>query len=370
MVRLYKKDTSGKIRILEIETNGSILIQRSGVLGGAMVEASKECSAKNIGKTNATTPESQAIAQMEALAKDKLDKGYFETLEELEAGADLFISPMLANKYKERKHKIDWLCTFEQPKLDGMRCNIIIKDGSVTIKSREGKMISTVPHIESDIANLALADVILDGELYAHGFTFQENMSMVKKYTEETKENIRFNFYDIIAEESFEERYLLNPIREDVLARSEFTVAVETKKINNEEDLENAHKENIENGYEGTIVRTGKKGYEIKKRSDSLLKYKDFIDRIAIVVDVIPMDARPNQARLVCRLLVEDGDLPGQVNTTETFRSNLKFCHAERERILANKEEFIGQTSEIRFFEYTDSGVPRFPVCVGFRLDK
>jgi hypothetical protein len=34
------------------------------------------------------------------------------------------------------------------------------------------------------------------------------------------------------------------------------------------------------------------------------------------------------------------------------------------------KEEYIGQTAEVRFFEYTDGGIPRFPVCVGFRLDK
>ena len=29
-----------------------------------------------------------------------------------------------------------------------------------------------------------------------------------------------------------------------------------------------------------------------------------------------------------------------------------------------------GKTAEIRFFEYTDDGLPRFPVCVGIRLDK
>jgi hypothetical protein len=38
--------------------------------------------------------------------------------------------------------------------------------------------------------------------------------------------------------------------------------------------------------------------------------------------------------------------------------------------MLAMKGEYIGQTAEVRFFEYTDGGIPRFPVCVGFRLDK
>jgi hypothetical protein len=33
------------------------------------------------------------------------------------------------------------------------------------------------------------------------------------------------------------------------------------------------------------------------------------------------------------------------------------------------KEEYIGQKAEVRFFEYTDGGIPRFPICHGFRLD-
>ena len=48
----------------------------------------------------------------------------------------------------------------------------------------------------------------------------------------------------------------------------------------------------------------------------------------------------------------------------------MKFSHAEREEILINKENYIGKTAEIRFFEYTEDGIPRFPVAVGIRLDK
>ena len=48
----------------------------------------------------------------------------------------------------------------------------------------------------------------------------------------------------------------------------------------------------------------------------------------------------------------------------------MKFSHAEREEILQNKDQYIGQMAEIRFFEYTEDGLPRFPVCHGFRLDK
>ena len=48
----------------------------------------------------------------------------------------------------------------------------------------------------------------------------------------------------------------------------------------------------------------------------------------------------------------------------------MKFSFEEREEILTNKTNYLGKTAEIRFFEYTDEGLPRFPVCVGLRLDK
>ena len=44
--------------------------------------------------------------------------------------------------------------------------------------------------------------------------------------------------------------------------------------------------------------------------------------------------------------------------------------HKDREELLANANKYIGQTAEVRFFEWTDDGFPRFPICVWFRLDK
>jgi hypothetical protein len=38
--------------------------------------------------------------------------------------------------------------------------------------------------------------------------------------------------------------------------------------------------------------------------------------------------------------------------------------------MLINKQDYLGKTAEIRFFEFTDDGLPRFPVMVGIRLDK
>ena len=51
-------------------------------------------------------------------------------------------------------------------------------------------------------------------------------------------------------------------------------------------------------------------------------------------------------------------------------RAPIKVYEYNREEILANKKDYIGKKAEIRFFEYTDDGLPRFPVCVGIRIDK
>ncbi len=97
----------------------------------------------------------------------------------------------------------------------------------------------------------------------------------------------------------------------------------------------------------------------MNKRATQLLKYKDFIDIACKVIDIEPAEKRPEHGVCVC--VTEDG---------HEFRTGMKFSHEERAEILQEKDKYIGQTAEIRFFEYSDEGVPRFPVCVGFRLDK
>ena len=90
-----------------------------------------------------------------------------------------------------------------------------------------------------------------------------------------------------------------------------------------------------------------------------LLKYKDFIDIAVKLVDVTPAEQRETWGVPVLEL--PDG---------RTFRAGAIMSHDEREDLLTNKDKYIGQTAEIRFFEYTDDGKPRFGVLVGFRLDK
>lgn len=347
---LYKKDSKGKIRSLNINTNEGVLNQISGLLEGKKTTSSKVCKPKNVGKVNETTKEVQAVQQGEALVIKKLKEGYFRTIEE--AKESEVILPMLAKEYSKEQKKIDWSePVYIQPKLDGMRA-LGVKENKLI--SRTGRDIETLNHLFEDIEKLrALGVNIPDGEVYQHGKTFQENMKLIKKYRKDETEQVKYYLYDCISNENFAVRYdrLLLAFHS---MRFKTLELVPTYNIKNERELKEYHKRFLSEGYEGSIIRHGEAPYKIDGRSSNLLKYKDFKDMSAIVIDVVPSEARPEQGVIVCK----------------GFRANLKFSHKEREEILLNKEKYIGQTAEIRYFEETDEGLPRFPVCVGFRLDK
>lgn len=353
--RIYKKDSSGKIRYLEISNDGHFVVQESGVVGtNSPVINRSACEAKNVGKSNATTPESQAYIEAQAKLTEKMRLGYFNSIEEAqEKGGKDFLLPMLAKDFKKEMKKVTFPC-YVQPKLDGMRALGTEDDGFM---SRTGKEIDTLKHIV--LADLE--DVVLDGELYAHGISFQENMKLIKKYRPNLTEQVKYHVYDIVMDAPFNERHdtLASLIR--ALDNPNIEL-VPTYLAFNKQQINEFHQAFIAEGYEGTMVRLIGEGYTVNKRSSQLLKYKDFLDEVYEVVDVIPSESRPEQGVVVCAK-------PNGMGATH-FNCGMKFSHAEREEILANKQNYIGKMAEIRFFEYTDGGLPRFPTCVGFRLDK
>jgi len=349
---LYKKDSKEKIRFLEIKTEGSDLIQISGIIGtDNPVEHRKTCKSKNIGKSNETKSREQAIFEMESKIKEKLTKNYFYTIKECET--EEVILPMLTKSYDDEKHKIDWNNCFIQPKLDGMRCLAHIKsNGDVTLISRDGKIISNMEHIMDDLSTIK-QDVILDGELYAHGLTFQENMKLIKKWRKETPDLIKFHVYDLINDKPFKDRKVREFIKNLSTCKE-----VSTYEIINKEKLDYFHAINISEGFEGSIIRWGNEGYKMNGRSSNLLKFKDFKDMDLEIFQITSNDANPLHG-------TPHFNLKGKA-----FKAGVKMSHEDREDLLTNKDKYIGKIANIRYFELTDEGIPRFPVMIGIHSDR
>lgn len=349
-MKLFKKDTDGDIRFLEITTNGVYLIQTSGVVGTSKpVSYQKACSPKNIGKKSETTGETQAVLQAEALYKKKIKEGYFENM--AHAINKVVTLPMLAKDFKKENKKIDWANpVYAQPKLDGMRAL-----GDNDIISRENTVIETLPHILEEIRKV---DLHLDGELYAYGLTFQENMRLIKKFREGETEQIKYHVYDCVLDKPFYERY---KILTAAVKNCKNIELVPTVLIKNEKELKEAHAQFVADGYEGTIVRHGDEPYKSNGRSSNLLKYKDFSDISLEIIDIIPCTQRPLWGKPVFHW-------PGAKN--DRLEAGMKFSHEYRETFLKHKEMYIGKIAELRFFRYSENGVPWFPVMHGYRLDK
>ena len=343
---VYKMDSKGKLRVTTISTNMGQVIQNSGLEGGAKTSHRSMAKPKNVGRANETTIEEQAILEAEAKITKKLKEGYFETVKE--AQEEEVIMPMLAKVFEKEQHKIDWSNAFVQPKLDGMRCLDTI-DGKL---SRKNTPILTMDHI--NIMRPAALKCAVDGELYAKDLNFQENMRLIKKLRPESV-LIKHHIYDVVSKLPFVDRYT---IASAIVEASENCELVPTYAVNSMTEVKRYHAQFLSEGYEGTMVRWGTEGYKVNGRSSNLLKYKDFLDIAAEIIDITPSDKNPEQGVIQCSY------------EEKTFGCGMKFSHMEREEMLTNKKDYIGKKAEIRFFEYSEDGIPRFPVCVGIRLDK
>lgn len=344
-MRLFRKDSKGNIRELEITTKGDKLIQTSGLLNGKKVTHEKRCKPKNVGKKNETTGETQATNEKNSIIVKKIREGYFHTQKEAEDVQ--VIKPMLAKSEKDHGHKIVFPC-WAQPKLDGMR--MLAKEDKKL--SRENKEITTLDHI-----SLEGIEQYIDGEAYAHKHTFQENMKFIKKYRKGYTEKVKYHVYDMISDLTFKERYDLLCSLIDKKKHKDIEI-VETVMINDREELKKYHKKNLDRGYEGTMIRWGDDGYKINGRSDNLLKFKDFNDVALPVVDIVESDRVPGHGIVVIEY------------NGHRSKTGSKISHADRKDLWDNRDKYIGLTAEIRYFEETDKGALRFPIFMGFRIDK
>jgi DNA ligase 1 len=358
MTSLYKKDSQGRIRILNYWTKGAEFWQSSGLLDGELVENVKVCKSKNVGKTNETSPEEQAKLEMESKIREKLQEDYFMTVKEAEN--NIVILPMLAKDFSKYREKVDWDNAYVQPKLDGMRCLAHFNDqGIVTLLSRDGIDIwekwKTTNHIIEALFG-KFRNVILDGELYVHGDSFQDIMKKIKSYKKGESELIEYHVYDIVMDAEFGTRTLevtncVNTINNPCV------VLVDTHSVFSQEQLNIHHSNFLNKGYEGTMVRWGKEKYRINARAISLLKHKDFRDIDVKIVDIVPAENRPEWGIVLCEY------------NGKQFKATPKIPHEDKIKMLKEKDKYIGKTAIITFFEFTDDGIPRFPIFKGVRLD-
>lgn len=358
---LYHKGSKGTTYSWRIWTEGPDIVTEYGQLGGKKQIARKTAVPKNVGKANATTPEGQALAEAQSMWTFKVERKYKESLEDAQE-QEIFL-PMLAVNFEKRRGKKKNGHTYPcdvQPKLDGCRALAFWEGEEVKLMSRGGKYYNC-PHISSYLETVLTKNHVLDGELYLHGATFQEITKLVKKLRPETAK-VQLHVYDIIM---LDNRGAQWPERrkklQDVLSSmpSPCIVEVATETITSEPEVFEWQGNYMTDGYEGAIVRCyDDSEYKFGYRSSRLLKVKDFMDHEFVVTGFTEGVGKFKGAVLwICE--TSDG---------KQFKATPKGTMEHRRQLFAEADQHVGKMLKVVFQNYTDDGLPRFPVSVGFRL--
>lgn len=375
--KLYKKTSTGAIQEWEVHVdiidNVATIITNYGQVGGKIQESRElVLEGKNIGRSNATTDVEQAFFQAKSDWEKQLKKGYVKTIEDAHAGkTDAIIeggiAPMLAHKFSEQGHKINYPALV-QPKLDGHRCIAQCKDGEVSLWSRTRKPITSMPHIIEALEAIG-CEQSLDGELYNHDYhnNFEDLSSLIRQEEpQEGCEKVQYHIYDVpegMGQNKNRNDYLqqyLKPLTE----KYPQIHIVETIVVNDEDELMDAFDHFIAEGYEGCMVRN-MSGLYVNKRSYDLQKVKEFDDyEFKIVgVKVGTKGSMAGKAVFVCDLHDR------QEGRTDTFDCKMKGSMDELKKYADNPSLVIGKKLTVQFQGYTKYGIPRFPVGLRFRED-
>lgn len=354
---LFGYSTNGTVKVwncsvVPVGHEAHIIIEHGQSGGKQQQTVRRVTSGKNIGRANETTPFAQALSEAESLWTKKQDKGYSPSMRKTAVETRL---PMLAQKYDDRKHTVVWPA-FVQPKLNGVRCLMERRGDEILFHSRGNKQFTTLNHLKADALAVLKDGEILDGELYSHGdITFQELVSLIKNEKNSdlarVAQYVKFWNYDRCEDVSFVKRA-------SRLVEHGSIVRVPTYRVENEDEMRRYHGQFCEQGYEGTMVRSGGDDpYRFQYRSPSLLKVKDFLDdEFEIIGAKEGVGKAEGQATFRCK-----------TKNGMEFDVRCKGTDEQRREQWTNRLLYIGNKLTVKYQYLSDMGVPIFPVGIAVR---
>jgi len=257
-----------------------------------------------------------------------------------------------------------------QPKLDGVRCliqyerRIQPREDVVVAYSRTGKEWKNIDHILFNLKPWFQLNpnVILDGELYNHDLkdNFEKIISLVRKQKPddidmlESADMVQFHCYDIIDEtKTFEER---NRFIQQAVPRNHCVKHVKTQAVGSETLAKVVHQQNLDNGYEGSILRTNDT-YKCG-RSWNLRKFKDFHDDEALLLDWV--EGKGKRKGTIGKFMAQDseGNIFGMpvMDKFDYLQDNFE-----------EMKTWVGKLATFTYFERTNANSYRHPLFKAIR---
>ena len=317
MERIIRKDKNGRERFTDIHVEDlgdgtADIVKTSGMIGSDKT---------TISRTNVKTGYEKALSRAQTMWNNENTKV-------------IQVLPMLANKWDDRQKYIS-TPFYVQPKLDGVRL-LVSKNGCF---SRTGKPVSGVEYLSKGLKD----GEWLDGECYDPNMSFEDITSAFKTNPKALKFYI-FDYFDTNRPDlPFAER----------MKRT----TVETYLVKKKSEVKTYHDKFVEQGHEGVMIRDAVSTYEVGKRSNYLLKYKEFQTEEYEIIGARTGHGRDAAAVVwVCK--TKDG---------QEFTVRPEGTITERENYFRDAPKYMGKQLTVRFQNLTALGVPRFPVGVCIR---
>ena len=388
---LISKDSKGKIRVVNIsydwdkDLNGYVIRRFTSQYGGKITTQPIILvdKGKGIGKARRTVSE-QAKLEYDSRVNKYMDKGYKKlpksidlyTKEELDAllpeettDSEGNLKPMLAKDFHDVATSVlekQWW--YASRKIDGVRCLMFVKDGEIHTSSRGGKNYdNSTYHITCNpkLKKFMLDNptLILDGELYVHGYSLQtlSGLARLKKETDKCDE-LQYYIYDVVdTNKTFEERLeILDHIKDELQLDFEPNKTFEDGdlqiqmvphvKVEGWVQIKKTHDSYVKEGFEGAVIRRPDKKYGVNKRTNDMVKVKEYQDGEFKIIG-FSEGLRPEDMVFVC--VTEDGK---EFEAKPVGPRELK--HEYLERI----DEIIGKMATAKYFSFSDGGTPTQPV--------
>jgi len=289
-------------------------------------------------------------------------------------------SCMLAHDGAKHPKKIKGDCLVEY-KYDGVRVVAIVKNGKATLYSRNGKIFTNFPHIESALSKKEYNNYVFDGEVMSDDF--QALMKQVYRKSGAKTDDAYLALFDILPLKEFNDgKSKLNSIeRKEKLNELAQTfgdaiklVDYEIINFDTEEGqikFSDMNKEALEKGFEGLMIKPNDNFYECK-RSHAWLKIKPFIEVTLKIIDIQEGSGKHEGKLGAFHVEGEDDGKFFSLSVGSGLTDD------DRERFWAAKDKLVGRMVEIRADAITQSiegehfslRFPRFKNFRGFKEDE
>ena len=177
-----------------------------------------------------------------------------------------------------------------EPKLDGLRCVAVKRSGAVTMFTRNGTVLETLPRVKAALEAAPWDDFVLDGEIM--GADWNESASVVMSHKKSKDDsNMVFHVFDAMHFEDWREQdnciTLLDRIElvDELVGQvgAQCVVQVNGVTATNISELMKFYSATMGTGYEGVMVKDLRSPYRFK-RTESVKKLKPVTTYEGVIV--------------------------------------------------------------------------------------